>query len=176
LRSQGPYPYSFIEEWWGESLNPDLQERIEAAPRSHLASFMHDLHLRSDRLMSIPPRQEGVLRPLLRPVRGARDILTAGSLSMAMNVLLYAHEVIIDSSFLFSDSPRRIPKATAQLLAIKPLADTDVIHIAAIDSRSRHPSLLGGGNIEAGLIAALKSNPGLYETLGGLFTRSSARS
>jgi hypothetical protein len=31
-----PYPYSFIEQWWGGSLSPELQQRIEAAPKNQL--------------------------------------------------------------------------------------------------------------------------------------------
>src|SRR5260370_42501878 len=92
------YPYSFIEEWWGESLSPELQQRIETAPRKQLDIFKRDLYNVSDRILSIPPKADGILRPAFISLRGP-DLRTAmkSSLSSALNVLLYAHEIVIDS-------------------------------------------------------------------------------
>ena len=142
-----PYPYSFIEEWWGESLSHELQQRIEAAPKKQLEIFRNDLDEVSDGILSMPPKPDGILRPaLLTPwsalftpwnARRAETVL-----SMALNVLLYAHEIVIDSP-LGNGNARDIPRETGWLLAIKPLVDNGIIQLGRIDSRQPwywHPS------------------------------------
>jgi hypothetical protein len=137
-----PYPYSFIQEWWGESLSPELQQRIEAAPTNQLAIFWNDLDEVSDGISSMPPKPDGILRPaLLSPWIANRRTATEASLSMALNILLYAHEIVVDSPLGDGDA-RDIPRETGWLLAIKPLVDTSIIQLGHIDSRSVYRSAL----------------------------------
>jgi hypothetical protein len=160
------YPYSFIEQWWGESLTPELQKRIEAAPVEHLERFLSDNLNVGDQLMSISPRPDGALRPLLRPV-GSRSlgVISSRSLSTALNILLYAHELVIDFPRL-TITPQTFPVVTAQLLALKPLADIHAIHFGGIDSRARHPSLYSRRNVDRAEIAVRKSYPSLENEIG----------
>lgn len=161
-----PYPYSFIEQWWGESLTPELQKRIQAAPVSHLQSFLYDLANEPDRLTYITPRPDGVLRPLIRPIRTqASEIIYSKSLTMTLNVLLYAHEAIIESP-LDTVYPEAVPMQTAQLLSIKPLVDAGAIHLAWVDSRSRHPSNFSFEPFDTARLAVRNSYPELVSEIG----------
>jgi hypothetical protein len=137
-----PYPYSFIEDWWGESLSPELQQRIKAAPKKQLAMFRDDLHGSSDGITKIPPRPDGILRPaLISPLGPDWRPVAEWSLSTALNILLYAHEIVIDTP-LGSDEVADIPLETGWLLAVKPLADAGIMRLGHIKSLSAHPSRL----------------------------------
>ena len=155
-----PYPYSFIEQWWGESLTPELQKRIEAAPAGHLVSFMNDLHDENDGMREAGPKPDGTLRPLLRSGgRGVSEVIP-----IALNILLYAHEIIVDPPW--PENLKEFPKTTALLLALKPLSDSGAIHFAAIDSRGRHPSYWRKSIADGADAIVRDAYPGLVEQVG----------
>jgi len=64
------------------------------------------------------------------------------------------------------DRARDVPRTTAHLLTIKPLVDAGVMHLAAVGSRSRHPSIRTYDAVEHASSVARRACPDLYESLG----------
>lgn len=136
------------EEWWGDSLGPDLAAAMKAAPFYQLEAFydewpwantfrgnpeLHDFPL--------PELAPGELRPVLRG-EGVWD-------SSVLSLLLYSNSVVLGSEFLsmfhgFAINARygagldeeelrdETLHAFAQLGELRPLIDRDLVHFTNI--------------------------------------------
>lgn len=136
------------EEWWGDSLGPDLVAAMKAAPFYQLEAF-YDEWPWAKRFRANPELHEfplpelarGELRPVLRG-EGVWD-------SSVLSLLLYSNSVVLGSEFLsmfhgFAINARygagldeeelrdETVHAFAQLAELRPLIDRDLVHFTNI--------------------------------------------
>lgn len=136
------------EEWWGDSLGPDLLAAMKAAPFYQLEAFYDDWpwantfrehpELHEFPLSELAP---GELRPVIRG-KGVWD-------SSVLSLLLYSNSVVLGSEFLsmfhgFAINARygagldeeelrdETVHAFAQLAELRPLIDRDLVHFTNI--------------------------------------------
>ena len=91
----------------------------------------------------------GHLRPSLRftlPDAIAGRPFGKPPLDVALKLLLYAHEVLLDDplSSLEFDNRRSLRGSLEILLRLQPLAELGAVHLVQLHSRGRHPASTGG--------------------------------
>jgi hypothetical protein len=100
------YPYDWIETFWGESLCPELNARIEAARAEHIAAFAQaNDHINFDDpryfvppLEPLPKLPRGQLRPVMVQSALLERCFADGKQLMAeltTAMLLYAHQAVL---------------------------------------------------------------------------------
>ncbi|MBE5469551.1 hypothetical protein [Mycobacteroides abscessus] len=136
------------EEWWGDSLGPDLVAAMKAAPFYQLEAFYDEWpwakKFRANPELHefpLPELAPGELRPVLRG-EGVWD-------SSVLSLLLYSNSVVLGSEFLsmfhgFAINARygagldeeelrdETVHAFAQLAELRPLIDRDLVHFTNI--------------------------------------------
>jgi hypothetical protein len=146
-------PYAAIREFWGEDLSRQLARRIENAPEGHLKQFSSFLtHHYVLGIEPLPPIPNGHLRPILSigaldfvdlPDFGESDFQgRIGLAHIALAILLYAHEVVVDDIAPYlCHRNRGVRIATTRwLLAAQELHEKRLIHIQPTTSIKIHPS------------------------------------
>lgn len=140
-------PYKNVREWWGEELNVDLAKRIVNAPQEHLYEFsLWWPGTSSNAERNLPELKPGTLRPIV--AQGTSDYLNddrpSGSHipSVALSLLLYAHEVVVDDigSGLTSDDPSVRRRVAEWLIKVRPLHQAGILHFRILASRKLHPA------------------------------------
>jgi len=128
---------SFIEEWWGEKFDKSLIRRIATAPAPMHERFVAALQANAPKI-AVEPVGEGDLRPILPRQKS----------NLSLRLLLYSHEVLVDSGSLgWPLSPFAEPGSEVQMRAslshlmnIRPLMEEKILRITPVNSRGRHPS------------------------------------
>jgi hypothetical protein len=134
-------PYQVFQEWWGEPIDAQMILRATNAPRSQIIEFLH--FARGYKPGEIPALQPGLLRPLVLYNSFYDKTYPTGPLGTAINLLLYAHEAIVEFSFGHPSKPERraFEQVLRRLLDVKPLADLGVLKFLRVEpSRAHHPS------------------------------------
>jgi hypothetical protein len=139
--------YRHIESWWGADFDNELIDRMVKAPWEHLEAFKESVDDLKGRLKytanEIP---HGFLRPAVVDNFGI-DIPRRID---ALQLLLYAHEILLDGDDLFIDfSPLKNPPdflvvCLKQLKAMRPFVEDGSIKFAPIESIGRHPTYAAG--------------------------------
>lgn len=146
--------YAEIEDWWGEELSPALAEKASNAPAYQIAEFVE--HLGSAKLMGYSPTLQQMSPGILRPLVGSNVIDRFGrkaalSSGTALRLLLYVHEVVIESEplgRLFSLHGRKIDSRSrdvikhifTQLAHLRPFALSGLLHFTLVHSPAIHPA------------------------------------
>lgn len=138
--------YKHTEQWWGDPLDGRLIDRISNAPRKHLQLFSESLQ---DFDTHLEPISSGKLRPVVG--RTISDSSAAKRHATALRILLYSHEVVLDTedvdTFLLLHRTPRSPdvlKASLQrLVEMRPLVEDGSVHLSPMASRALHPSIWG---------------------------------
>lgn len=146
--------YSHIEHWCGNSLAVELADAVSAAPAEQIVAFSQSFDggpsTGIGELMAA-----GSLRPLVAPPDLWRDRPTVDSIPMALRLLLYVPEVILESDFLailFSfDAPADVTperrtelRQTLRALSVlRPLALSGAVHVSHVLGKAAHPSHFG---------------------------------
>ena len=132
--------YKFIQTWWGEELSINLIELVKAAPIDHCITFLGDWNQASDALeenfkhdLVLPQLDAGRLRPLVHKPG-------TSSISLALTLSLYCHEVIIANPLAGltphndadEETREAIVNALHQLLTVQPLVQSGVFHLRTI--------------------------------------------
>ncbi|MEU4661113.1 glycine zipper family protein [Micromonospora chalcea] len=135
-------PYAVFETWWGEPLNEEMIKLATSAPLSQQLEFL--AFAQGFSANELPELDAGFLRPLITP----DPVYTHDSLERyygsALNVLLYAHQVVVEYSFGYPSQSglARFRRIAPILLMLKPLADAGAIHfLRARTTRAYHPSV-----------------------------------
>jgi hypothetical protein len=139
-------PYAVIETFWGEPLSQELIGRIVNAPRDHLRQFAPILYKAA--IEAVPPRlAAGELRPEIRITNG--DIMRGqcrSQVGLGLNMLLYAHSVVMDPPLgpsVAEIGPKELERQLGLLLALRPLFLSKALQFAVVTSRTHHPSIAG---------------------------------
>lgn len=138
-------PYAVVSSWWGDELDAMLIERISQAPQEHLDEFQeywfHEVESNDRWLPDLDP---GKLRPIL--AHGTMDLVDGRKRahaipSLALPLLMYAHELVVDDIVpnLWSPAPQERRDAAAWLAKVRPLFDLGVLHFRVL-GRKRHPA------------------------------------
>lgn len=152
--------YSAIEDWWGEELSPDLADKASNAPAYQIAAFAE--HLASAKLMGWAPPLVQMPPGILRPLVGTNLIQGYGSQSafssgIALRLLLYVHEVVLESEPLSrllllnrnqidKDARKIIRDDFTELAILRPFAQRGLLHFTIVHSPALHPAYSGWEN------------------------------
>lgn len=146
--------YGRIEHWCGNRLTIELADAVSVAPPEQIVAFAQSFDgspgTGIGALISA-----GSLRPLVAVPDLRRERPVADSVSMALRLLLYVPEVVLESDFLailFSFGRLRdvTPQRRAELRhtlhmlsVLRPLALSGAIHVSHVWSKAAHPSQFG---------------------------------
>jgi hypothetical protein len=138
--------YRHIENWWGAPFDDELIDRMVNAPWEHLESFAESVDDLRGRVKNTPSEiPPGFLRPAVVDNFG-NDFPRRTD---ALQLLLYAHEILLDTSDLFIDfDPMNNPAESLtvslkQIKAMRPFVEDGSIKIAAVRGNGIHPSRVG---------------------------------
>lgn len=147
--------YSTIENWWGEEVSMELARKVASAPQDQLSCFLEEVHSAKLKNYSsaLPPMKRGTLRPLVgdNPFVRTRGF-PGDNVSVALRLLLYVHEVAIESDFLaslFSDAYRfrrldidreYLQRALVSLAALRPFIHQGIVHFTPVRGPALHSS------------------------------------
>jgi hypothetical protein len=135
--------YRHIESWWGTDFDDELIDRIAKAPFEHLEAFAESVDDLKGRLKYTPNE---IPRGFLRPAVVDNFGIDIPRRIDALKLLLYAHEILLDSDDLFIDfSPMKNPPdflaaSLKQIKAMRPFVEDGSIKITSIKSLALHPS------------------------------------
>jgi hypothetical protein len=138
--------YGHIENWWGAPFDDELIDRMVNAPWEHLEAFAESVDDLRGRVKNtaneIPP---GFLRPAVVDNFG----IDFPRRTDALQLLLYAHEILLDTVDLFIDfdpmknSAEFLTVSLKQIKAMRPFVEDGSIKIASVRSAGMHPSQTG---------------------------------
>jgi hypothetical protein len=129
-----------IENWWGEPFDEALIQRMVNAPKKHQRLFGDEISGFRSSLSAIP---SGKLRPMLGMAE--LEVGHDARVSMALRLLLYVHEVVIDTGDLpsfnpdFRNNDASYYESLRRLHQPRPLIVDGSIKFAPIISMTQHP-------------------------------------
>jgi len=144
--------YSTIERWWGEELSLTLAKKASAAPAYQIRAFWEEMQQACVyRSPVLPDMRPGTLRPLIGSNLLERKEPGLSS-SVALRLLLYVHEVALESDPLDRVfAPKPVNRATrkalhltlSQLADLRPFVYQGLVHFTLVRSPALHPGYSG---------------------------------